>query len=87
MSDRHQSPRILPGLLLGVCGVVLAADNNLPEADFLEYLGSWEDSDDEWLLFDVEDETLAADADEGINDERIDPALQGEESTEIDDET
>lgn len=92
MPDRRQLPRFLPGLLLGVCGVVLAADSNLPEAEFLEYLGSWEESDDEWLLFDVDDEQLddeqlAVDADDGINDERIDPALQGEESTETDDET
>lgn len=87
MSVRRPPSFILPSLLLGVCGVVLAADNDLPEADFLEYLGSWEESDDEWLLFDIDDEQLAADADKGINDERIDPALRSEESTENDDET
>jgi len=92
MSVRRPPSFILPSLLLGVCGVVLAADNDLPEADFLEYLGSWEESDDEWMLFDIDDERLddeqlAAEADKGINDERIDPALQSKESTENDDET
>ena len=73
--------------MLGVCGVVLAADNELPEADFLEYLGSWEESDDEWMLFAIDDEQLTAETDKGHTDERIDPALKSEESTETDDET
>ena len=87
MSARQPPKRVLPGLLLGVCGAVLAADNDLPEADFLEYLGSWEESDDEWLLFDIDDEQLTAETDKGRTDERIDPALKSEESTEKDDET
>ena len=82
MSDRCLPSLFLPGLVLGVCGIVLAADNDLPEAEFLEYLGSWEESDDEWLLFDIDDEQIAADA-----EERIDPAPQREESTEKDDES
>lgn len=82
MSGRRQSRTFLPSILLGVCGTVLAADNELPEAEFLEYLGSWEESDEEWLLFDLDDEQIAADA-----DERIDPAPQREESTEKDDES
>ena len=87
MSVRQPPKSVLPGLLLGVCGAVLAADNDLPEADFLEYLGSWEESDDEWLLFDIDDEQLTAETDKGHTDERIDPALKSEESTETDDET
>lgn len=87
MSVRRPPTFVLPGLLLGVCGAVLAADNNLPEADFLEYLGSWEESDDEWMLFDVDEEQLAAETDKGHTDERIDPAQKSEESTENDDET
>ena len=47
-------------LLLG-CGLVLAADEELPELEFLEYLGSWEESDEDWLLF---DEPVTADAEE-----------------------
>ena len=48
-----------------------------PDMEFLEYLGSWETSDDEWILFAGED--LPADA-------RTDPAADVEESGERDDE-
>ncbi|MEJ2274828.1 MAG: hypothetical protein P8Y01_09700 [Woeseiaceae bacterium] len=42
------------GLCLGT--VTLAADETAeqpdPDAEFLEYLGMWEDTDEEWLLHD-----------------------------------
>ena len=60
------------------CTVVLAADDEIPDMEFLEYLGSWEESDEEWLIF--------ADANEEPEDKRSDPVPQGEESTEKDDE-
>lgn len=69
-------------LLLGTAGVV-AADEELPEMDFLEYLGMWEESDEEWLALDDPEALLAADD----SDERIDPAPEGEESRENDDES
>ena len=47
--------------------------------EFLEYLGSWEESDEEWLIFAENKETADA--------ERSDPVPQGEESTETDDES
>ena len=81
MSVRQRPSTLLPGLLLGVCGLVLAADDELPGGELLEYLGSWEESDAEWLMFDIEDEQVANDT-----DERIDPAPAGEESAENDDE-
>ena len=68
-------------LLLGsllFCSMVLAADDEIPDMEFLEYLGSWEESDEEWLIF--------ADANETSDEERSDPVPQGEESTENDDE-
>jgi hypothetical protein len=61
--------------------MVLAADDELPEAEFLEYLGSWEESDEVWLVFDKLGELVVAES-----DERSDPAPQGKESTETDDE-
>ena len=64
--------------VLGGCGSVIAADTEEPDMEFLEYLGLWEKSDDEWLMF---DEPMTADS-----DKRIDPVPQGEESTENDDE-
>ena len=66
------------GMMLG-CSLVLAADEELPELDFLEYLGSWEESDEDWLLF---EEPITADV-----EERSDPAPEGEESTEKTDES
>ncbi len=81
MSGIRHSQQLLPGLLLGVCGLVLAADNELPDAEFLEYLGSWEESDEVWLELDQLVELVIAES-----DERSDPAPQGKESTEKDDE-
>jgi hypothetical protein len=81
MSVSRHSRQLLPGLLLGVCGVVLAADDELPAGEFLEYLGSWEESDEVWLVIDQLDELVAAES-----EERSGPAPQGEESTENDDE-
>ena len=70
---------VLLGALLGACGPVFAADANEPEMEFLEYLGMWEESDDEWLMFDQHETT--------DSDERIDPVPEGEESAEKDDES
>lgn len=58
--------------------VPAAADEEIPDAEFLEYLGFWEDSDEEWLIF-----TTPADE---KDTKRTDPAPQGEESMEKDDE-
>jgi len=78
---RRRLPGLLPGVLLGLCGAVLAADDGSPETDFLEYLGSWEESDEVWLVVDQVAEWVAAES-----EERSDPAPEGEESTENDDE-
>ncbi len=51
--------------------------------EFLEYLGSWEESDEDWLLFDgMENEPVAADV-----HKRSGPELEGKESTESEDES
>ena len=65
-------------LLILAGGLVLAADAEEPDMEFLEYLGQWEESDEEWVMIDrrISLET----------DKRTDPAPQGEESTEKDDE-
>lgn len=81
MSVRSRKQKLLPCLLLGVCGAVLAADSELPDGEFLDYLGSWEKSDEEWLMFNQDAEQVAADS-----DERVEPAPRGKESTENDDE-
>ncbi len=57
----------------------LAGDEELPDIEFLEYLGMWEESDEEWLL--LEDDAVAD------NKERSEPVPEGEESTETEDES
>ena len=68
--------------LIGCAGIVVADDELMPDMEFLEYLGSWEESDEDWVL-------LAAEAVEQVasEDERTDPAAKEEESVEIDDES
>ena len=68
--------------LLGCSGVVAADDEVMPDIEFLQYLGSWEESDEDWVV-------LAAEAIEQVasEDERTDPASKEEESVETDDES
>ncbi len=69
---------MLSFMLMG-CSLVLAADDEIPDAEFIEYLGLWEESDEDWLIF---NEPITADA-----EERSDPVPEGEESTETTDES
>jgi hypothetical protein len=84
--------RCLPTVLLLATALVHADEaDESPDTEFLEYLGMWEGSDEEWTLF--EGEPLASDgvADVGgdgskDDERRIDPAPPGEASMETDDE-
>ena len=68
--------RCLTTLLLIVCSVAVVADEELPEIEFLEYLGLWEESDEDWVMF---NDPLNA---ENKDRQRSDPAPKSEESTE-----
>ena len=76
MSARHAA---LASALVLSCGLLLGEELEQPEAEFLEYLALWEESDEEWLIF---EDTVVADT-----DERSDPAPDGEESAETEDES
>ena len=39
------------GTLLIACSLLVAADEELPEIEFIEYLGLWEESDEDWTMF------------------------------------
>ncbi len=68
--------------LLGCTGIVAADDDVMPDMEFLEYLGSWEESDEDWVLFsEAEAAQLASEA------KQADPVSKDEESVEIDDES
>ena len=61
--------RTAPGLLLGgglaigaATSTVMAADEAEPEMELLEYLGMWEETDEEWLMFDQPGAEEAGDA-------------------------
>ncbi len=85
-ADKRQPDRVLSvAVLLGLfgCSGVVVADDEQPDMEFLEYLGSWEESDEDWLLFDgQENEPVAADG-----NKRSGPELEGKESTESEDES
>ncbi len=78
MSVKQKS--LLAVMLLGAAGLV-AADDELPDMEFLEYLGSWDESDEDWVLF-ADD----GDDQEGPEDEPRQPAPQGEKVAELEDE-
>lgn len=75
----------LPTLLCSIAMTVGTAayaetdQEEVPDVEFLEYLGLWEVSDEDWLLLDEEEVAE--------NDERSDPVPEGEESTESEDES
>lgn len=76
------SRTFLASALVLSCGLLLAEELEQPDAEFLEYLGLWEESDEDWLLFDDPVTAEAADT-----EKRSDPVPQGEESTETEDES
>jgi hypothetical protein len=78
MSVRRKLRTALFWLLAGAGSVALAADAEEPDMEFLEYLGQWEETDEEWVMIDQQ-----INLDSG---ERTDPAPKGEESTEKNDE-
>jgi hypothetical protein len=73
--------RVLCGFALCVSSVVFAEteDEEVPDMDFLEYLGMWEETDEDWQRLD--EDTVAE------NDERSDPVPESKESTENEDES
>ena len=66
-------------LAFGATGTVLAAEAEEPDMEFVEYLGLWEESDEEWLMVEHQMNLESG--------ERIDPVPEGEESREDDDES
>jgi hypothetical protein len=75
--------------LLGLAGAVAAGEQDLADAEFLEmleYLGSWDESDEDWLLLEAAGKAIAGLQDENRDDARNDAVPEGEQSTESDDE-
>lgn len=68
--------------LIGVTGIVVADEAEAPDLEFLEYLGSWEESDEDWVVL-AADATVAKESDE---QEKIDDAPNGEKLAELENE-
>jgi len=79
MSAEQHVALLLCGLCLGTVAVAEEQVEPAPEVEFLEYLGMWELTDEDWQLLD-EVETAVA-------EERSEPAPEGEASTETEDES
>jgi len=76
----------LAALLLALAVLPALADEELPDIEFLEYLGSWEEGDDDWMLFDTSGET--PDGNESPEDEAGTErtSARAADSTELHDE-
>ena len=68
---------------LGCASLVLANEEVLPDIEFLEYMGSWEASDEDWVWFRDETDQIVG----GDDSEPSDTAENAEESTELRDES
>ena len=65
--------------MFGCGGVALADEEEIPDLEFLEYLGSWDESDEDWVLL------AENDAEEALDDEsKLVP--QGDKVAELDHE-
>lgn len=78
MSAKRTLAALVCGVLFSGGGLVCAEEEVVPDTDFLEYLGMWEESDEDWLMI---DQSMTADG-----DKRSDPVPKGEESMEKVDE-
>jgi len=70
--------------LLGTGGAAMAQEEEQPDLEFLEYLGSWEASDEDWIMLteDEAEDTGNESKEEGDND----PSPDGEKLAELDNE-
>lgn len=68
------------GCLMMMAGQAVVADEEVPDPEFLEYLGTWEETDEDWLIFRT---PVAAELDE----EQSEDLPRDEESTETSDES
>lgn len=82
LADSRQFLRLAIACIFLAGSAVTAGDDELPDIEFLEYLGSWEESDEDWVL--ISDSNSIRE--ELAKDERSDPVPQGDESTETEDE-
>ena len=77
-AERLLSVALLCGLF-GYSNMALADDEEIPDLEFLEYLGSWDESDEDWVV-------LAEGDAEQLPDDENKPAPQGDKVAELEHE-
>ncbi len=86
-ADKPALNRFAGALLLwgltGVSGLVIADDAEAPDLEFLEYLGSWDESDEDWMIL-VADAVGTKESEE-TEQEHV-SAPDGEKMSELDNE-
>ena len=70
--------------LIGCSGIVIAEDAEAPDLEFLEYLGSWEAAEQDWVL--LAPDVLPEDETKETEKEKVD-APDGEKLAELNDES
>ncbi len=89
-ADRHTLIPVALACGLFASGSAQAGDDSveeeaeLPDMEFLEYLGSWEESDEDWLILSESGQTEEQSADR--NEELNDSQSLGKESAEFENE-
>jgi hypothetical protein len=68
----------------GMAGSLPAQESEAPDLSFLEYLGSWEDGDDEWLVVAELAETGSADESDDDEAGAADDADDADDADEAD---
>ena len=81
-AGRRFAPAVMAWGLIGIVGIVFADDAEAPDLEFLEYLGSWEESDEDWVAL-VADAAIANESEEEKKD---DTAPNGEKLAELENE-
>jgi hypothetical protein len=84
-ADNRLTTIILICGLIASSAVVLADEPEVPDMAFLEYLGSWQESDEDWMLF-ADDELEAETPEHDEEGNGTEPARKDEEVAEVDDE-
>lgn len=75
-----QSRLILLVVTAGLAASAAAQEDGAPDLSFLEYLGSWQESDEEWLLIAAMEGELETD------DEAAETEEDGEQADETDED-
>ena len=84
MSAERLARSALVWAIVALGGIAVAEDAEAPELEFLEYLGSWENAEEDWILLaqDMEPEEAPDKKDEKSVD-----APDGEKLAELNDES